>query len=301
MNIDTSIEQTLKKAEDLRVQRRNRIRLIYITCWSALLVGICAKFYGNMLFEGNFTYIFYLFGLAFLLLAPILYPFIRPEQISNNLKEQVVVPIILKQFPDLLYKSTRFIQKPEFLRSGLYPNSDRYKGEDFFIGHSNNVTYKFSQVCAENVREKSNANGSSTLHISSVFKGIFMIADFKRDISSETYVYSYRGKGLFSGYSKVELGYRDFDKRFNVYSNNEADAHSILTKRMMQHILDLREELGKSIYISFKDSKAYIAIRSSSNFFDIDSSSEINVDQIKRILQEIELIISISDRLELGT
>ncbi len=300
MNIDKSIEEVLAVAEEKRLKRKKGIRLLYLICWSLFAIGLYIYFYGDFLFEGNFTYLLYLFGLAFALLTPIVYPIIKPGKISGNLKEQIVIPIILDRFPDITYNQDQFISKSEFLNSGLYPSSDRYSGEDFFMGQSKFATYKFSQICAENVREKSNSDGSSRLHITTVFKGIFMVVKLDVKLQSETCIYSYGGKGLFSGFSKVQLGYREFDNLFEAYTKDEAEAKLILTKKMIQGIVKLREDLDKSIYMAFKGSNVYVGIRSSDNFFDIDTDEEINVEQIKRIIQEIETTVCIPDQLELN-
>jgi len=266
-------------------------------------LGIVVVLLGLLLFE-----VIQLEGLALLILfvAPAIV-FLVPAITASTLKgkwvetykDEVLKPIIEAEFAGIIYEDDHHISKSMFNASNLFTRPDRFNGEDLFSGKLEATTFSFSEIHAEEKHETRNKNGSKTTWYSTIFKGLFLIADFNKEIENETYVYSSGGK-WFSRFKRVKLEDPVFEDRFNVYSDNQIEARYILTPKMMQRIVNLEDRFGQNLYLSFRGHNVYIAISESYNMFETRFRDEVSFNEIARFLEEVHSILDIVNDLDLN-
>ena len=104
----------------------------------------------------------------------------------------------------------------------------------------------FSEIHAEQKHTHKTKNGTRTSY-TTIFKGLYLIADFNKEINSETYVYS-SGRKWFSRFKRVRLEDPVFEDRFNVYSDDQVEARYILTPKIMNRIVELEDRFGENLY-----------------------------------------------------
>lgn len=83
------------------------------------------------------------------------------------------------------------------------------------------------------------------VHWRDIFKGLYFEADFNKHFSGCTLVRAGKA-GLLSGFSSslVKLEDPRFNKFFTVYSNDQVEARYLLTPRMMERLVELRDSIG---------------------------------------------------------
>ncbi len=244
--------------------------------------------------------------IAIMIFAPVLI-FLIPLLISSNLKakwvqkykDEVLKPIVEAEFPGVIYEDRNYISEEMFNSSNLFSNPDRFQGEDLFSGTQDATSFSFSEIHAEEKHTRRDKNGNTTTSYTTIFKGLFLIADFNKEIHSETYVYSSGGK-WFSRFKRVKLEDVAFEKRFNVYSNDQIEARYILTPKIMSRIVDLEDRFGENLYLSFRGHYVYIAISESYNMFENSIHDEVSFQQIQRFLEEVNSILEIINDLDLN-
>lgn len=233
--------------------------------------------------------------------------FIIPAIISSTLKgkwvqkykDEVLKPIVEAQFPGIIYEDRQYISERMFNASNIFSNPDRFKGEDLFSGKLEATAFTFSEVHAEEKHESKDKDGNTTTSYSTIFKGLFLIADFNKEIQNETYVYSSGGK-WFSRFKRVRLEDPVFEDRFNVYSDDQVEARYVLTPKIMNRIVELEDRFGANLYLSFRGYNVYIAISESYDMFEASIHDEVNFNQIERFLAEVNSILAIINDLDLN-
>lgn len=126
-----------------------------------------------------------------------------------------------------------------------------------------------------------------------VFSGVFILADFNKEFKGQTVILPdtvEKKLGWFSNYIQklnplrsqlVKLENINFEKKFVVYSDNQITSRYILSTAFMERILDLKARFYSNIYLSFVDSKIYIAVERLSSKFIPQYFDELNSDEIK--------------------
>lgn len=123
------------------------------------------------------------------------------------------------------------------------------------------------------------------------FRGLFFIADFHKDFTCTALVRPnafqwgnqrfqknfdgptsprYRAASRLKSENKtshalhvleaVHLEDPEFESHYSVFSNDQVEARYVLSTGMMQRIKDFRAKTGKEVFLSFKDSKLYLAL-----------------------------------------
>ena len=233
--------------------------------------------------------------------------FVIPAIISSTLKgkwvqkykDEVLKPIVEAQFPGIVYEDQHYISERMFNASNLFSNPDRFKGEDLFSGKLEATAFTFSEVHAEEKHESRDKDGNTTTSYSTIFRGLFLIADFNKEIQNETYVYSSGGK-WFSRFKRVRLEDPVFEDRFNVYSDDQIEARYVLTPKIMSRIVELEDRFGANLYLSFRGSQVYIAISESYDMFEASFNEDVSFNQIERFLAEVNSILAIINDLDLN-
>jgi hypothetical protein len=247
---------------------------------------------------------------GFMILIPILVPalvFLIPALISSSLKgqwtkkykDEVLKPIVEAQFPGIMYEDDYHISQQMFNASNIFTRPDRFSGEDLFTGRLDATTFTFSEIHAEEKHETKDKDGNKTTWYTTIFRGLFLIADFNKEIQNETYVYSSGGK-WFSRFKRVKLEDVEFEDRFNVYSDDQIEARYILTPKMMQRIVELEDRFGAKLYLSFRGHNMYIGISQSYDMFEANIREEVSFQQVERFLEEVQSILDIINDLDLN-
>jgi len=160
-------------------------------------------------------------------------------------------------------------------------------------------------------QKRTDSKGRTTY--STIFKGLFLIADFNKNFEGETFVMPNNSMGIFSGLSRlsqsvsrpssVKMEDVEFNKAFNVYASERTEAFYLLTPSMMQYIKDFREQNPRRPFsISFTNACINIAISMHKDLFEPSIfSSLVNIDHIKEYYEDLYLAISVVEEFNLNT
>ncbi len=171
---------------------------------------------------------------------------------------------------------------------------------------------EFSEVVGKHVT--STGTGSNRKeHQSIIFKGIFFVADFNKYFDGHTVVLpdtaekmlGSLGQSLQSMSSRgelVKLEDPEFEKEFCVYSDDQVEARYILSPSLMKRIVDFKRKWNTKVYLSFRDSKVYIAIKMDKNLFETRLfKSIVDYNFIEQNIRFLTLLTGIVEDLNLNT
>lgn len=203
------------------------------------------------------------------------------KSFRKEYKEKIISRIAAFADEGLIYSPDGTIPQKEFEKSRIFPEScDRYSGEDHFSGRIGKTEIVFSEVTAQ--QKSSSGSGSSQKdEYSTYFRGVFIIADFNKNFKTHTVVLPDTAEKLFGKFGQtlqaasfgrgelIRLEDSRFEKEFCVYGDDQVEARYILTPSLMERILAFKKKWNTRIYLSFLESKVYIAISLSKNLFEL--------------------------------
>jgi hypothetical protein len=229
-------------------------------------------------------------------------------------KEKIITKITGYADQGLAYTPGGYIPLCEFAKSSIFPPPfDRYRGEDHFRGKIGKTEIEFSEVVAERNDTGGSGSGHKEEYIT-VFKGLFVIADFNKHFKSRTFVVPDTAERLFGKFGQklqsfsggrgelIRLEDPAFEKEFCVYGDDQVESRYILTPSLMERILSFKSKWNKRIYLSFLDSKIYIAISMNKDLFETRLfKPAADYEFMEENLRFLTLITGIVEDLNLNT
>ncbi len=100
----------------------------------------------------------------------------------------------------------------------------------------------------------------------------------------------------------IKLEDPEFEKEFCVYADDQVEARYILSPALMQRIVEFKRKWNTKVYLSFRDSKVYIAIKMDKNLFETRLfKSIVDYNFIEENIRFLILLTGIVDDLNLNT
>lgn len=196
-------------------------------------------------------------------------------------KEKIITRIAGFADEGLEYNPDGFIPMDKFVRSRIFNLScDKYSGEDHFRGRIGKTEIEFSEVTAKH-RNSSGTGKNRSEDYTTIFRGLFIIADFNKHFRTHTVVLPDTAEKLFGKFGQslqaaafgrgqlIRLEDPRFEKEFCVYGDDQVEARYILTPALMERILAYRQKWNTRLYLSFLDSRVYIGISMHRDLFEM--------------------------------
>jgi hypothetical protein len=298
---DIKLVHDLKELDEERKQVDRKVLLIGVI--AVIIIVLIGRFRGSA-------------TMYFQILAGVV-GFIAVTVVSKNYRQNFKNKIISKiaGFVDenLVYTPEGTVSREEFTNSDIFQKyASNYRGEDHFKGKMDKTTFEFSEVVAKHVT--STGTGSKRKeHQHLIFKGIFFVADFNKHFNGYTVVLPDTAERMLGKFGQnlqsmssrgqlVKLENPEFEKEFCVYSDDQVEARYILSPSLMQRIVEFKRKWDTKIYLSFRDSKVYIAIKMNKNLFETRLFKSIeDFNFIEENIQFLILITGIIEDLNLNT
>jgi hypothetical protein len=181
--------------------------------------------------------------------------------------------------PGLQYQPSGQVSQQHFHRSGMFQHmAQRYRGEDRVHGVLGKTRIQVSEIHAE--YETRDSKGNSSWH--TIFKGLFFVGDFNKQIKGTTVVHPDVAERMFGRMGVVlqkihKIGWRselikledpEFEKYFVVYGDDQVEARYVLSSSLMQRIVAFRKMTGHGLHLSFRGQSVYVAISSNHDMFE---------------------------------
>lgn len=218
--------------------------------------------------------------------------------------KQRILPAIAKLFGDFTYTVGGSIPIGSMEPSKILPRHDRYTSEDHFRGKYKGVGIEFNEMTLKQRRR----SGKKT-HYVTVFSGLAILIDLKtKRFFGHTIMDKEQGK-LGEWFKEKSLKMKradlvdpEFEKIFDVYTNDQVEARYLIDPIMIEKLKGLYQEYkGEKMAVAFYESKMLILIASNHNHFEpadlhIPATDPQSVLSMKH---EIGQILSLVDRLHL--
>ena len=229
-------------------------------------------------------------------------------------KEGIVRKVVSVIDPEWQYYPESYISTGEYYQSGIFTKRhDRYKGDDLVEGLLGKTDFRCSEIHSEYKQVTTDSKGRRQEHWVTIFKGLFMHADFNKEIRGKTFVLPDTAEKAFGrlgtffqkfdGHGKlIKLENIEFEKYFAVYGEDQIESRYILTPAIMEAMTEMRKRFHRKVYFSFVGSRVFCAISFTKDLFEPRIfKSGVRYTDIEEIFSIFGMIQIIIDELNLNT
>lgn len=309
-------------SEILKLEKRRKNLVLkfaaYITV-SAILIywflRFCVYFYTISKEELDFTsdnnIMFYVVCIVAYIIVHGYFKF-SVDTISYDLRDfrSAYKDAVLKPFIKQLgfkYEKYGHVHALNLIHSELFSSGfDVQEGNDFIRGTASNVRFSLSDIVLSDMKYnflKDLFFGYNfSLRKKRLLYGLFFEANFNRAINSNTRIFS---KKLinFQNFKlkKIKMDNTDFNKIFDVFTDDKINANYILTPKFMENLTKIAKFARHDFRMSFKNDRVFMFFNQNRDSFEPNMLKSVNnrknINEIKR---EILAVIGIIKTLELN-
>ena len=236
-------------------------------------------------------------------------------EFKSEFKQEIIFRLIRFIDPGLSYSKDSYLPYPLFLESNIFLTQvDRYGGDDYVTGKIGETKLEFSEVHAEHKTETTDSKGNRQTQWTTIFKGLFIVADFNKNFTGRTVVLPDIAEGMlgflgsmiqklnFARGQLIKLEDPEFEKLFAVYGDDQVTARYLLTPGLMQRMTEYKLRTGRNVHFSFADSKLFIAVSYTKNLFEPRLfGSLVDFNLIKEYYSDLELAAGVVEEFDLNT
>lgn len=217
-----------------------------------------------------------------------------------------LLPLLAHFFGEFSYSFCPELPETLLDRSQLFKGYDKITGDDGFNGVYDGIAVNIAEYSASRLRHQRDSRSGRIRNVYVLAgRGIIFYAQMNKNFAGQTIVV--KDKGLFNKltrYKNLEragLESPEFEKVFEVYTDNQVEARYILTTVMLEYMIELRQSFPK-IEFSFFSSHVLVKIETLKNMFECSSffRSAINRRRIEESFTELYLLFSIITTLRLN-
>ncbi len=218
------------------------------------------------------------------------------KEYEDDYKQLIARHVLQACFDDADYFPTKGFTKEEFQTARLihWRNDFGYRSEDLISGQHAGVEFKQSDVRITHTTG-SGKNRKTVVDVD----GRLVQFHYKKAIDSRILIVTdTHDAALERGLSKVEMEDVDFNRKFDVYSEDGHSVYYLLTPPFMEYLKKLCE-LDRNIYISFDGEDLYI-LRSGKGGIFVPPNGKLDVHrEVEKSRQELNEIVKIIEILQL--
>ncbi|MBQ7450739.1 DUF3137 domain-containing protein [bacterium] len=303
----------------LEKERKKTRKTSFIIMAAMIIIGIMLFCLSSKLIYLRF------FGLLFILFSFAVRA-ITGKKFENKLKT-LIMPYVCECFPNLkwTYATDDMLKETDiFKKSGLLSDFNNSSYDDCFIGKYNGVGFEIREFNA--TKETGFGKDKKTI---SIFDGVIVILDMNKNFKGNTvlkphglpdysmtksmsvsvsYTFGKNSKPEVEHYKspnlrKTTLEDVEFNKKFDVYTDDEVEARYLLTTSLMERLNTMQTTFnaGKAA-CSFYEQKFYVALYTKKDLFSLGSLTKDVCDreQFFTMFEEIFSIIKLIDHFKLN-
>ena len=231
------------------------------------------------------------------------------HRFEHKLKEKIM-PIVCKCFPDLkwsLITRERFEEASHLYKiSNLLNDFNHISFDDCFYGSFDNVNFAVEECCAKKITH-TRSGGKTQKQEQIIFDGAIITVDMNKNFKGNTVV---RPDSIFNNVfgpsfklHKTKLEDVEFEKKFDVFTDDDVEARYLLTTAFMERLNKMQTAFkADKVSVSFFEEKLYIALHTRKDLFKLGSLTKSVCDekQFFTMFEEILSIVMLIDHFKLN-
>lgn len=227
----------------------------------------------------------------------------QPKRQYAKAYKDEILPKIARLFGNLTYKAGVKIPMDTLKPFRIVPHHDRYEVDDYFAGAYRGTDVQFTEVDLK-VRRQS---GKRTRYVT-VFKGLMILIRLPRVKFAGHTVMVGNGSSVTQWFKEKSLGLDradlvdpEFEKQFDVYTNDQVESRYLIHPAMIEKIKAIRATYAaKGVMAAYFMDSLLLLLPSSKNHFEpagIDTPAT-EPSTLVAMKHEVEQVLNLIDQME---
>ena len=238
-----------------------------------------------------------IFLLPIILVTGIIYFALKPysKKFSKIYKETIISDLVSNYNPGLKFSTTGKISQSTY-NNAEFESYDEFYSNDYIYGEFDGIiNFEMGDIHTVNVSHTSNGRTTRT----TIFQGLFSSSKLNKNLNSKIKIRSDKGlMGIF--YKEKDLLHMDsqeFEKYFDVLTNNKILAMRILTSDIMDYLIQFKKDNKIKFEISIKNQSCYIRIHCSNMFEGSLLTNSLNYDKLQKYYNFLNFMCTLNKRI----
>ena len=212
---------------------------------------------------------------------------------TSTYKNEIISNFIKLLNDKLIYKpdfnASQQIQRDYIEANFENRNFNRFYQDDYIEGNlDTDISVKMVDVHLQNV-----TGSGKNRHTEEIFQGIFGLTKCSKDIN--TYIKISKNKiKLFDNNSRVEMDSQEFEKYFDINTEDRIIAMQILTSDVMAMMIDFAKETKIKYELTIKVNHIYIRFHTGEVFEPRMFKKSLDYDTLKKYYDIIDFVFKVS-------
>lgn len=296
--IDFHLEEAKKERRHL-----NKIKFIVCLVFDIIMLCICMPFFMNSAFS-----IYYIFPMFWTLIAlAFLNCFVciiinvlsngKQKKYNDKFKEIIIQKIIENFYDNLEYYPNKGVSELIYRDAKYNEYYNRYYSEDYIEAKiDNNYDIDLAEVETKKEETYKDSDGNTYTSEEIIFHGLFAKIVIDKSINSRI-VIAKNNKLIFDK-KRQKMDFSEFEKYFDVASDNKILAMQILTPDIMLELLNFLNRYNVIFDIIINDSVIYIRFHCGSMFESANlKKGALDRDTLEKYYNMVKLTYNLSSDL----
>ena len=210
------------------------------------------------------------------------------EKYQNDFKEKIITTMVSFFDKDLIYEKNNGIDFSDYI-DAEFEKYDRYLSEDLIYGKIlNDRTFKMAEI----LTSKKNRDRDGQDYYTTIFYGIFVKAETPKPLNASIYLRKQNSNATIHDDLKIQMDSSEFEKIWDIYSDNKILTMQILTADIMEILVDFKNKTNIDYEVTIKNNNIYIRF-ASNNVFEGDYKNSLDKKSIYEYYKIIDFTLGI--------
>lgn len=204
------------------------------------------------------------------------------KMLENFIEELDYIP--LKSLPSNVYDEAKY--------GGHY---NKYYSDDYFEGKINGQKIVMADLLVQEETRTKDKDGNEETETTTIFNGLFGKINIDKSINANMTITKDHGFSFFNK-QKLEMDSFEFEKVFNVYTDNDIISMQLLTADIQEDILELYNKYKISFHITIMNNKMYVLFNTGS-MFEVFSTKRSPNEVLEKYFEIMKFIYKLVDKI----
>lgn len=214
---------------------------------------------------------------------------------NKDYKENVIDKLLKNFIEELDYIPLKGMPSDIYNEAHYGGHYNRYYSDDYFEGKINGQKIIMADLLVQEKTTEKQSDGSEKTKTTTIFNGLFGKIELSKSINSSLNI-TRNPRFSFLNSEKLEMDSYEFEKNFNVYTNNSIIAMQLLTLDVQEDILELYNKYSIDFHISIVDNQMYLLFNTGS-MFEVFSRKDSPTQVLEKYFEIIKFIYKLVDKL----
>lgn len=209
-------------------------------------------------------YMFFIGFICYIILTLTCFTLFRSKKYVKCFKKNVITSILKNYNSNFTFNAQEEIPYTDYLEADFEQSFDFYHSEDCISGKIQEIcNFKMAEVITEKRKQDDNEKNSYT----TIFNGLFAKIDIPENIPCDIQIRE-DSKIKVSSLPKLEMDSIEFEKLYNVYTDNSIICMQLFTSDIMQMLIDFNLKYKLLPEITIKQNNLYLRFKLKKRIFE---------------------------------